>query len=309
MDFKAINWHWLIPEADSPCDIYLHFRGKFAKSVQKGAPLSFAFFEKIRKTGFPYAYLKAEDQKDWENWLEKRNPIAAGKTIVDAETEAAEETSLYGNKRAELVSYMQKVITPKNQNDPGLKFVFENAPVAVTRVIKTPMLDWYFKQFHEPPDLLYHNARVTFLMALFCQLYPVLSVKEQEQILYSSIIHELQGDPTSSLDKVTSALTLDYLEKKQHPVPIEILSAIKMHDELVSGRGYPNNLQGEAIPKNVRVFTFFNHFDHLRLKQTGTRRTRFEATKRALEEREGDYDPALWTMFWEFLEQKIEVTS
>lgn len=308
MDYHAINWHWLIPEEDSPCDIYLHFRGKFAKSVVKSAPIPFSFFEKIKKTGFPYAYIKNSDQTQWQAWIQNRHPKIT-KPQTQSEEEEATESQLYGNKRAELLSYMQKVITPRDQDDPFLKAAFDKARSLILDVIKTPMLDWYFQQFHEPPHLLQHNARVTFLVALFSQLYPVLSHSEASGILFSSIIHELEGDPVTSLDKITSALTLDHIEKKQVPVPANILSLIKMHDELCSGHGYPNNLPIESIPKHVRVFTFFNHFDHLRLKQTGTRRTRFESTRRAMEERKTNYDPTLWDNFWEFLENKVEVVS
>lgn len=307
MDFVPIPREWLLPEDKSPCDIYLHFRGKFARSLTAGAVISWDFVEKSVRTQWPFVYVKKTDLAAWHSFARARHAITAP-DLKEGET-ATRTENLYGNKRAEYVSFMKKAVILRQQGDPRLDVAVQNAAQTIQRVIQNPILDWYFNQFHEPPDLFYHSARVTFLTAIYCSLHPLLDQKNIELLIFSSVIHELSGDPTQALNKVVSQATVDQLEKGKHPVPADVMKLVKMHDELVSGKGFPNNLSGESIPVSIRVFSLVHHFEHYRMKQSGTRRARLEAVKKAMEARRQDFDSALWPEFWKFVETDVEVMA
>lgn len=304
METIAQNVHWLIPEEESPCDLFLQFRGQFALGLASGQAISFDFLHKLAKARYFHVYIRKQDEAKWNAWITRRHPQESFPEKKDAD-----ESGLYGNKRAEYFSYMQKAISLRDSSDDRLEKTIAYAGTLVQKVLRSPMLDWYFQQFHEPPDLFRHSARVTFPFAIFCLQHAILTEKELESAVFASVIHELEGDPAESLKTVVSEQTLALLEKNGHPVPQEVIALIRLHDELCSGKGFPNNKKLSEIPDQVRAFTLFNHFDHYRIRCTGTRRTRFESTKKQMEVRKGDYDPALWEKFWTFWEKQVEAVT
>jgi hypothetical protein len=310
MDYIPQSIKWLMPEASSPCDIFLHFRGQYAIAINSGHALSVPILTKLAKAGYGQVYVRRADLAAWEAWAAARHPlVAAEKTEARDEGKAAEAKSLYGNKRAELQSYLQKVISEKDQSDAAIKACLESGLNSVQRVSKSPMLDWYFQQFHEPPDLFNHNGRVAYAAAVFCFLHKVLPEKEVDHLVFSALIHELEGDPATSLKTVVSQTTLALLERSQRPVPQEVIALIRLHDELCSGAGFPNNRKIAEIPLSVRVFTLFNHFEHYRIQASGTRRARFDRVKQLMSARKQDYDPTLLAPFWEFWEKHVELVG
>jgi response regulator RpfG family c-di-GMP phosphodiesterase len=88
-----------------------------------------------------------------------------------------------------------------------------------------------------------------------------------------------------------------------------VIQCLELHDELCSGKGFPNNRSRSEIPAPVRAFTLFNHFDAYRAGNTGTRRARLERTKETMQARAQDYDPFLWPLFWEFWERQVEAVT
>ena len=305
MDVVPQNIHWLIPEEKSPCDILLHFRGQYAQALTSGQTVSLAVLEKLAKARYNSIYIKKSDLPAWEAWKAMRHPTTAPAAGATAETDKADE-NLYGNKRAELLSYMQKSINSRVDGNEQLSAAMNTSAVLIKKVIKHPMLDWYFKQFHEPPDLLQHNARVAYSTLIFSSLYSLGDEKALENIAFSAIIHELSGEPKESMKTVVSQQTIAHLEREQHPAPQEVIQLIRMHDELCSGKGFPDNKQRADIPPLVRVFTLFNHFDHYRLAANGTRRARYDQAKQKMSARAADYDPGLWPRFWDFWEKFME---
>jgi response regulator RpfG family c-di-GMP phosphodiesterase len=310
MDYIPQSVKWLTPEELSPCDIFLHFRGQYAIAVSSGQPFTIPTLTKFAKAGYAHVYVRLKDLPAWNSWVEKRHPIVdAPKSDPRSEEKAAEAKSLYGNKRAELQSYLQKVITGKNQGEAELRACFDKAMESIQRVCKSPMLDWYFQQFHEPPDLFNHNGRVAYASALFCYLHGLGNDKVIDNLVFSALIHELEGDPATSLKSVVSQTTLASLERNQRPVPQEVIALIRLHDELCSGAGFPNNRKQSEIPIEVRVFTLFNHFDHYRLQATGTRRVRYDRVKQQMMARKQDYDASLLAPFWELWDKHVELVG
>ncbi len=147
------------------------------------------------------------------------------------------------------------------------------------------------------------------MLAIFLHFRKLASDAEIEAICYSALIHELEGNLDDNSKAVVSRQTIGYLEKNKHPVPREVLEYIELHDELYSGKGFPNNKKAVAIPAPVRIFSLFNHFDSYRARNAGTRRARFEKTKSTMSARRSDFDPAVWPLFWDFWDHHVEAVT
>lgn len=283
MDVVPQNVHWLMPEESVPCDIFLHFRGQFPLLLGSGMPVNAAVLEKLAKIKCTSIYLRRTDLPLWEKWATRRH-----QTEITLENSEADTKGLYGNKRSELISYIQKSFYPKDENDTDLGQALKTAQELLQKVVRSPMLDWYFHQFHEPPHLLHHNARVAISSATFAVHKKLLNEKEIETAIFSSLIHELEGDPTVNIKFVVSQQTLATLEKSKHPVPEGVIELIRFQDELCSGKGFPKNCTLNSIPLAVRIFTLFNHLDHYKMQDGSSRRARFERAKQTMTARETD---------------------
>ena len=308
MEVVPQHVRWLLPEEACPCDIFLHFRGQYAVAIPAGQPVSFKVLEKLAKTECTHVYIKKNDLIAWGTWAANRCPLAQpAQARPEGKSEEQIDKQLYGNKRAELLSYVQKSLQLRDSKNEEWATAVASANTVLGNVARLPTLDWYFKQFHEPPDLFHHCARVAYGLTIFCLRYARLADKELENLAFSALIHELEGNPVDNMKTVVSEQTLALLRKQKHPVPKGVTQLIELHDELCSGKGFPSNKTRANIPVAVRVFTLFNHFDHYRLMHAGTtRRNRYEKTKESMEKREGDYDNDLLPLFWEFWERHVE---
>ena len=309
MEVVSKNVHWLLPEEPSPCDIFLYFRGQYASAIPSGQTVTFKLLEKLAKAQCSHVYIRLEDNAAWQSWAARRYPNVSGMEAGPTKDEEKTQKTLYGNKRAELISHVQKSLVKKLDDDPALDLAFKNAALLLQKVVKLPALDWYFQKFHEPPDLFLHCGRVAYGIALFLSLRKISTDEEIEAICFSALIHELEGGIAENMKTVVSQQTLGLLEKNKHPVPREVTQCIEMHDELCSGKGFPKNKNRVEIPITVRVFTLFNHFDAYRVRNSGTRRSRYEKTKETMTGRQADYDPALWPLFWDFWDRQAETVS
>ena len=319
MDFLAQSVIWLSPDANSPCDIHFFFRGQYPLALPAGQPVSFEFLQKLGRAGYSHIYIKVTDEEKWAGWVQQRLGKAENKaenkahnnaeTKDSARSERDSLSELYGNKRAEYLSYIQKNLHIKDATKKKIPEAKEKTETLINSVIKSPVLDWYFNKFHEPPDLFYHGARVTYSALLFSVFHGLFDQKKLEDFAFSMIIHEIEGDPAENAKAIVSQVTVDYLAKKKIPVPQSVLDLIRMQDELYSGKGFPKQLKTVQVPMEIRVFSYFNLFDHYRLKAKGTRRSRIDATKKKMEERAKDFDPDLWDKFWSFWEEQWEAIS
>ena len=310
MDAVPKNVHWLMPEEPTPCDIFLYFRGQYASAISAGQPVSFKILEKFMKVQCSQIFIRREDLSSWDAWVNNRcpSPHNSGASSISKDQEKKSKNP-YGNKRLELMSYLQKCTTLKVENDPALSEAFQKGHKLIQQIVNAPILDWYFQKFHDPPELFHHCGRIALHLAIFLQLRKIATDEEVQAICFSSLIQELEGSLEENQKKVVSEETISYLEKNQHPIPREVIEYISNHDELCSGKGFPKNRQRNEIPPVVRTFSLFNHFDTYRTRNAGTRRSRFDRAKEAMVARQADYDPALWPLFWAFWERQIEVIS
>lgn len=305
--YLAQSVRWLMPDENVPCDIFLHFRGRYALAVAAGQALNGAILDRFAKARYTHIYLKPEDLTAFLAWTQQRHPGQGGGGASSAKK--TDENEVYGNKRAELLSFLSRAVTARQQESSDLERFMRAARESMQKTIESTMLDWYFQQFHEPPDLFQHNGRVAFLLAAFVHRHAALTSRELLDALFASLIHQLEGNPADRSATLVSQQTIATLEKSRRPVPESVISFLRMQDELFSGKGFPAGIKGAAVPESVRLFTLFNHFDRYRLQAAGTRRSRFDQARSRMEERRQDYDPQWWDKFWEFMEKEIEVIA
>lgn len=300
---------WLIPGEKTPCDILFYFRGKYVVALKAGGEITLEFVAKLFKTEYPLAYIEKTKQAAWQSWTQTRHPhlITA---VATTSTSGAAQSKPYGNKRSEFLSYLQRGVVARNANESTQQALLDQAAEAVKYALKSPSWDWYFQQFHEPPTLFYHCARVTYLCALLWLRSGLEKNANLEYLLQSAMIHELVGDPGVATNIIVSECTIKMIEEDKRPIQKEIIDLIRMHDELISGKGFPNKLGEAQLPLSSRIFSLCNHFDHNRLRAPGnSRRARFEHSKKTMEAHREDYDSSLWQVFWKMLTEEYEMVA
>lgn len=309
MEMTPQNTVWLVPEEAAPCDLYLHFRGKYVLGVAANSLVHFQFLEKIAQAKLRMIYIKKEDLKTFTAWKENRyglNPLNASPTMANpAKSEGAVKAN---NKRPELISYLRKTFLPRNQEDKKVVGSLEKAFESFQSAAQSSVLDWYFQQFHEPPTLLFHNGRVALLSLYISHYLGLLSDEENKNLAISSLIHELEGDPSVIAKSITSEVTLKLLEKMKHPFPKEVIQLIQNQDEYCDGTGFPRGLKGDKLKPAIKVFSICNQFDHVRLREGGTRKSKYERTKQKLLKEQTRFDASLLQKIWEICETQLEIT-
>jgi hypothetical protein len=303
MDVTLQYLRWLIPDEACPCDIFLHFRGKYPLALKSGQPVSAAFLEKLAKAGCDYIYVRASDLPAWRSWQGGR------RLAPTAQTDSPRaKGKVFGNKRAELLAYTRKALRLRQEDGPPeLQQARDHALDTVKTACTSPLLDWYFERFHEPPDLFHHNARVAAASAAFAIFRSLLKKSDLDTLVFSALIHELDGDPAASMNTVVSLQTLSTLEKQKMPIPAEVLGLLRLHDELCSGKGFPSGKKKQDLPLTARIFSISNHFDHYLLKDGASRRAKLERARQLMTQRQADYDSDLWSQFWDFWSEQMEL--
>ncbi len=118
-----------------------------------------------------------------------------------------------------------------------------------------------------------HSARVSILSRLIAQ-EAGLSNEECEQVYFAALLHDVGkiGVPDDVINKPGRLTDEEFAQIKVHPVlGYQILSSIRQspylsvgahyHHERYDGRGYPDGLAGEDIPKIARIIAVADAFD------------------------------------------------
>ncbi len=304
MEMTPQNTVWLVPEEAAPCDLYLHFRGKYILGVAANSPVSFSFLEKISQAKLRTMYIKKEDLKKFEAWKEDRYHESS----TNLSSIKPESQQRAANKRPELISYLRKTFLAKNQEDKKVVVSLEKAFDTLQLAANSSILDWYFQQFHEPPTLLFHNGRVAIFSLYISHYFGLLTEEENKNLALSSLIHELEGDPASMPKTIASEVTLKNLEKMKHPFPKEVIQLIQNQDEFCDGTGFPKALKSEKLHLATKIFSLSNQFDHLRLREGGTRKSKYERTKQKLLKEQTRYEANLLQKLFEICETQLEIS-
>lgn len=302
MEMIPQNTVWLVPEEAAPCNLYLYFRGKYIQGVAANGPVTFAFLEKITQAKLKIIYINKSDLSAWMDWQLKRH--------LETDQQSNENKSPAvpaNNKRPELISYLRKTFAAKNEEDKKISGALEKAFTSLQEAANSSLLDWYFQQFHEPPTLLHHNGRVALLALYLSHFFALLSDEENKNLAISTLIHELEGDPASQQKSLASELTLKKIESAKRPFPKEIIQLIQVQDEFFDGTGYPKGLSANELKLPSKLFSIVNQFDHIRLREGGTRKARYDRTKQKLLKDQGHFDPNLLQKFFECCETQLEI--
>jgi response regulator RpfG family c-di-GMP phosphodiesterase len=168
-----------------------------------------------------------------------------------------------------------------------------------------------------------HSRRVSELTEKLAQRLGKVG-EEVQDMIYAALLHDIGkiGLPDSLIGKAFNALTPDeHKEVCKHPVIGEaVLMAleplhkaarlIRSHHERYDGRGYPDGLQGEAIPLGARLLAVVNDYDAL-LRGTLVTECLFDTQARQfLRENSGKrYDRQVVDAFLSLLDEEHEETE
>ncbi len=118
-----------------------------------------------------------------------------------------------------------------------------------------------------------HSERVTnFSVAIAAQLG--LSAEEQQTVRLSALLHDVGkiGVSERVLNKAGKLTDEEYAQIQEHPslgsrivqnIPRvgEVLLGVRHHHEKWNGKGYPDHLAGEAIPRIARIISVADAYD------------------------------------------------
>ncbi|MBN2395841.1 MAG: HD domain-containing protein [Candidatus Atribacteria bacterium] len=141
---------------------------------------------------------------------------------------------------------------------------------------------------------------------------------EIEYIEYAAILHDIGkiGIGDHILGKTDRLTDEEYEIIKKHPViganiieSIEFLKkcskTVLHHHEHFDGRGYPDGLKGEDIPKTARLLTIVDSYDAMNSDRPYRTRLSKEAILNELENEAGkQFDPEMVKMFISMLKEK-----
>lgn len=164
-----------------------------------------------------------------------------------------------------------------------------------------------------------HSRRVAEYAA---QIATKLNMTEEEilNIRYIALLHDIGkiGIPDSVLNKPFSLTEAEFeLMKKHTTIGGEILKDIgmlpdlaigaKYHHERYDGKGYPNGIKGEEIPKIARIICVADAYDAMTSNRVYRKSLTKEIVLEELEKCKGtQFDPEITEVFLEYLEQATE---
>ncbi|MDP1634993.1 MAG: HD domain-containing phosphohydrolase, partial [Gallionellaceae bacterium] len=139
-----------------------------------------------------------------------------------------------------------------------------------------------------------------------------LPAKEQQDIFVAALLHDIGkiGFPDTLLGRPVSKMNGEEMGTyRRHPVagemalmPLaelkEVARIIRAHHERYDGQGYPDGLQGEAIPLGARILCVANDYDGLQIGTLTEKRMSPEEARAMLVQTRGKrYDPRVLDAF------------
>lgn len=143
-----------------------------------------------------------------------------------------------------------------------------------------------------------------------------MSSREQHDVFYAGLLHDIGkiGFSDTLLTRPVSKMSSEEMSQyRKHPVigasaltPLEELTEvarlIRGHHERFDGQGYPDGLQGEAIPRGARLISIVNDYDGLQRGTLSERKMTAEESQKLLIQARGKrYDPQLLDAFIDLL--------
>lgn len=236
--------------------------------IKKNQTASVNFIAKSLLEENYFAYITHEDRNAWDEWAVKNRRIS----LLENFSELDENQELAARK----AKYLQFAILNVRYKNESLaqKDLVNKAESLLRKSIHNPiMLPYFINNFDD--SLLKHSARVTYLTILFIMAHPALvSLDNTQALIFSSIIHELKGDPATSFNPNSYENTIEVLQKNKMIFPESVVNIIQSHGELYKEkRKTSSNIA-------LEIFLLVNRFDHIYLTATQNpgRKIRLEKT-------------------------------
>lgn len=139
-----------------------------------------------------------------------------------------------------------------------------------------------------------------------------MTSREQHDIFYAALLHDIGkiGFPDALLNRPVSKMSGEELiQYRKHPIigesaltPLEELAdvarLVRAHHERFDGQGFPDGLEGTAIPRGARLISIVNDYDGLQGGILSEKRlTADEAKSLIIQSRGKRYDPEIVDAF------------
>lgn len=147
-----------------------------------------------------------------------------------------------------------------------------------------------------------------------------LSKEDQYTLHLAAILHDIGkiGMPDKILHKSGSLLKMEYRTAKEHTIIgsrivgeidelQEVASIIRHHHERFDGKGYPDGLQGRAIPRLARILAIVDAYEAIVSQRTYREKQPSEIALEELAMHSGrQFDPELVEIFVDIVQKEIK---
>lgn len=293
-------------EAVADFDIYLRTRAGRPWVLYREKHLSFTeeVRERLEANGVTKVYVPASQERLLRAYIERN----LGNILDDEQVEAEEKAHLVYDTLVWLTEDLMSdpragdvVPRSKQMVQNTCKFLYDQRD-ALEHFIRVSTFDY---------SIFTHSVNVfVFSLALAQRLFPEELVRNEFGL--GALLHDIGKtmiDPEilNCKGKLTDA---QFEVMKMHPVysyeilkekgslhPL-VLDMARHHHERIKGGGYPDNLQGDAIAKEVRILTIADIFDALTTQRSyKDAMPSFPALKLMRDQMGDAIDPALFRTF------------
>ena len=291
-NYIKININQLLPQETLPCSIYFFFKGQYIEALKKEKVIAINFITKSLIEENYFAYIKEEDKNSWQEWLNKTRRVSS----LDLVTELDENPEI-AIRKAKFLQFAATNIRSKTESMAQTE-IFNMGLAALREKVHHPFLIPFFL-LNFSDNILKHNSRVSFAIILFILTHPeLLNIDDANDLIFSTIIHELTGDPASVTTPHAHQESMEFILKNKMIFKEQILTCLTAHDQIH---------KDDSSHMGLRIFSLINHFDHIYLNctQSPSRKIKLEKSLEFLEAKEADFDSTVLTYFKNFI-QKID---
>jgi hypothetical protein len=294
--FFPIYLSQLIPDHDAPCPIHIMFKGRYIPAIKEGEKIGIEFMAKMFRNQSYFCYVEQEDTGKWEEWfrISRFSYEVDFKNIIENSDRGSSNKAHYIStalKKISLESTTGEVILLKRKADKLFRSKVNEA-----------IVNWFFKY---PFDsiILKHSSFVTYLLTSFITFIPnMVNEIEESDLITSSILHQLDGDPDDYMQRTFYQESLDFLQKKKIALPQKIVELVSNQNELCSGKGKPGSMKADDMPVTLRILSIVDAFCHYHNRSTElTTNTITQDAIKSLQERQEDFDQDIFALFQQFL--------
>ena len=293
----------LLPNVQSPCNLFLKFKGKVIPIIKEGQPVDIDFINRMESNDIFFALIVKDDIRKWDIWLKKRFPFR----------EAIEWFNIQENqgllkKISDFKGYaFDKIKMSPDEYDNYDQF-FIRINQEFTKVIKDINLRWYFSR-HWTDESFYHSSNVSYLLYLFidyCKNELKIDMRNDEKkcLIQFSIIHNIETEKNIKDNDIKYERTISFLKEQKIIHHNLVGKYLKEHLEF-NKKKKSDSFDLEDLSFLYKAFFITENFEKNRMNIHGG--SRKERVKKSLDpiKNEKIADPILINQFEKFLERVI----